>query len=132
MKKPQHLNQRQIRWSLFLSKFDFRIAYISGVSCGKPDSLSRRPDYKKSNSLEGSSVISDDVFCCTIDRNINGLKESKLSDKFCQDTIRKIQEKSGIVKSSIFSLIKGILHFQNRIIVPASLKARLLKSFHDT
>lgn len=25
MKKPQHLNQRQIRWSLFLSKFDFRI-----------------------------------------------------------------------------------------------------------
>jgi len=132
MKKPQHLNQRQIRWSLFLSKFDFRIAYRPGVSSGKPDSLSRRPDYKKNNSLEGSSIINDDVFCCTIDRNINSLKESQLSDKFCQDTIRKIQEKSGKVKSSIFSLIKGILHFQNRIIVPASLKARLLKSFHDT
>jgi len=30
-KKPQHLNQRQIRWSLFLSKLDFRISYRPGA-----------------------------------------------------------------------------------------------------
>jgi len=108
MKKPQHLNQKQIRWRLFLSKFDFRIAYRPGVSCGKQDFLSRRPDYKKSNYLEGSSVINGDVFCCIIDRNINNLKESQLSDKFCQDTIRKIKGKSGKVKNSIFSFIKDI------------------------
>jgi len=45
-KKPQHLNQRQIRWSLFLFKFDFRISYRPGTKGGKPDALSRRSDYK--------------------------------------------------------------------------------------
>ena len=46
LKKPQHLNQRQIRQSLFLSIFDYRITYRPGIRSGKPDSLSRRPDYQ--------------------------------------------------------------------------------------
>jgi reverse transcriptase-like protein len=31
------LNQRQIRWSEFLSRFNFRIVYRPGVQGGKPD-----------------------------------------------------------------------------------------------
>jgi hypothetical protein len=36
------LNQRQIRWSEFLSRFNFRIVYRPGVQGGKPDALTRR------------------------------------------------------------------------------------------
>jgi len=39
------MTQRLVRWSLFLSEFNFKILYRSGNSNGKPDALSRRPDY---------------------------------------------------------------------------------------
>ena len=37
------LNRRQARWSLFLSQFDFQIAYAPGKLNGEADALSRRP-----------------------------------------------------------------------------------------
>lgn len=40
--KSRHLNRRQSRWSEFLSRFNFHIAYRPGKLGGKPDSLTRR------------------------------------------------------------------------------------------
>jgi hypothetical protein len=37
------LNQRQVRWSEFLSQFNFRIVYRPGSRAVKPDALSRKP-----------------------------------------------------------------------------------------
>jgi len=42
--KAQKLNQRQARWSLYLSRFDFALKHIAGKSMGRADSLSRRVD----------------------------------------------------------------------------------------
>jgi len=131
LKKPQHLNQRQIRWSLFLSKFDFRVAYRPGAKGGKPDALSRRPDYKKDIPVVSQSVISEKAFCYTISDNISGLIEAQKADKYCNEILKKIKQHDKKLKSSLFSYIEGVLHFQKRIIVPSALKARLLKSFHD-
>ncbi|TDZ17375.1 Transposon Tf2-9 polyprotein [Colletotrichum orbiculare MAFF 240422] len=41
----KNLNKRQIRWSEFLSEFNFRIIYRKGTENGRADALSRRPDY---------------------------------------------------------------------------------------
>jgi len=41
----QKLNQRQVRWSLYLSCFDFSLHHRPGKSMGKPDALSRCPDH---------------------------------------------------------------------------------------
>ena len=188
-KKPQHLNQRQIRWSLFLSKFDFRISFRPGSRCGKPDSLSRRPDYKSVVSLHNkdrpllddnafccantiisslidtqptdkfcgsrssepdsssrrpdyNSVVSlhnkdrplldDNALCCANTDNISSLIDAQTADTYCKSILEKIKTKSNTVKSSLFSLNEGVLHFQNRIIVPSTLRARILKSFHDS
>ena len=40
----QKLNRRQVRWALYLSRFDFILKHISGSKIGKADSLSRRLD----------------------------------------------------------------------------------------
>ncbi|KAL0934452.1 reverse transcriptase domain protein [Colletotrichum truncatum] len=40
------LNKRQIRWSEFLSEFNFRIIYRKGKENGRADALSRRPDHE--------------------------------------------------------------------------------------
>jgi len=42
--KAQKLNQRQVRWALYLSRFDFMLKHVPGSKMGKADSLSRRPD----------------------------------------------------------------------------------------
>jgi len=44
--KVQKLNQRQARWALYLSRFDFMLKHILGSKIGKADSLSRRPDWE--------------------------------------------------------------------------------------
>jgi len=41
------LNHRQARWSLYLARFDFKLIHHPGHSMGKPNVLSRRPDYGK-------------------------------------------------------------------------------------
>jgi len=37
----QKLNHRQVKWALYLSRFDFMLKHVSGSSMGKADSLSR-------------------------------------------------------------------------------------------
>jgi len=43
----QKLNYRQVRWALYLSRFDFMLKYVLGSSMGKADSLSKRLDWQK-------------------------------------------------------------------------------------
>jgi hypothetical protein len=42
----QKLNQRQLRWTMFLADYDFKIMYRQGRLMGKADALSRRHEYK--------------------------------------------------------------------------------------
>ena len=43
--KAQKLNQRQVRWLLYLSRFDFALKHVAGKSMERADSLSRRVDW---------------------------------------------------------------------------------------
>jgi len=45
--KAQKLNQRQARWSLYLSRFNFALKHVADKSMGRADSLSRRVDWTK-------------------------------------------------------------------------------------
>ena len=47
------LNQRQAGWAEKLAQYNFCIKYRPGTSSGKPDALSRRPEYD----VEGEGVI---------------------------------------------------------------------------
>jgi len=41
----QKLNRRQAQWALFLSRFNFKLVYISGTKMEKANGLSRWPDW---------------------------------------------------------------------------------------
>ena len=43
--KAQKLNRRQVRQSLYLSRFDFALKHVASKSMGRADSLSRRVDW---------------------------------------------------------------------------------------
>src|SRR6202023_1596815 len=44
-------NRRQARWAEKLSRFNFKIVFRPGKQGGKPDPLSRRPDYTLGNDV---------------------------------------------------------------------------------
>ena len=44
--KVQKLNQRQARWALYLSRFDFTLKHVLGTKMEKADRLSRQLDWK--------------------------------------------------------------------------------------
>jgi len=48
----KELSPRQMRWSEFLSRFNFQIVYRPGLKAAKPDALSRLPGYKPSGADE--------------------------------------------------------------------------------
>ena len=48
------LSQRQVRWSEFLSRFNFRIVYRPGKLAGKPDALSRKTEDQPSSKTDCS------------------------------------------------------------------------------
>lgn len=41
-----HLNQRQIRWAQFFTRFNFRVQYVSGPQNQRADPLSWKPEYQ--------------------------------------------------------------------------------------
>ena len=45
-------NRRQARWAEKLAKYDFIMHFRPGARGGKPDALSRRPDYVAENKVK--------------------------------------------------------------------------------
>jgi len=44
--KNQKLNHRQVRWALYLSRFNFILKHVLGKSMRRENRLNRRPDWK--------------------------------------------------------------------------------------
>ena len=43
----QKLNHKQVRWALYLSRFNFTLKHVPEKSMGKADRLSRRPNWQE-------------------------------------------------------------------------------------
>lgn len=52
------LNRRRARWSMFLAEFEFEINFRPGIRQGKPDALSRRPEYTLK---EGEDAVTQQI-----------------------------------------------------------------------
>ena len=55
--KAQKLNRRQVRQSLYLSRFDFALKHVAGKSMGRADSLSRRVDWAEGVEKDNENQI---------------------------------------------------------------------------
>ncbi|TIA47146.1 hypothetical protein D6C77_10332 [Aureobasidium pullulans] len=101
----QRLSRRQIRWSEFMSEFNWKITYRPGAQQGKPDALSRRsadfpqspdderemdryqalirPENLPSMQLPADSTSLSAVLLASLTSNEELLLEPSLHDKIC-------------------------------------------------
>lgn len=117
----QQLSRRQYRWAETLSPFEFRIFHRPGRDSGKPDSLSRRPDYQANDSdglfrtnylqlfqrldvdsLTSTVLVSDDEF---LQRLRTSIQSSTVYSEFCEG------------QHTQFKLDEGLLYFKDLLIV---------------
>src|SRR5713226_9294808 len=139
------LSRRQVRWALYLSRFDFQITHTPGKNAGKPDTLSRRPDHEEGNhDNEDCILLPDSLFVKQLTTEIvNTQFQQHIQD--CQqldDEVLTILQclqapKSGILQSLLkeeWSVQNGIVLKEGRIYVPKDddLKWSIISQHHDT
>jgi len=93
----QKLNCRQVRWALYLSRFNFRLKHVPGKNMGKANGLSRRPDWQEGveRDNEDQKLIKPEW--------IRGV-ETLIKEENLRERIRKVQEGD----EKIVEAIKGL------------------------
>src|ERR1700678_3809191 len=68
----QKLNDRQARWSLYLSEFDIKLIHLPGSKIIQSDGLSRRPDHgiEGQQEEEDAIMLPDNLFIRLLDTDL--------------------------------------------------------------
>ena len=144
----RQLNQRQIRWSQFFSRFNFEIIWRPGSQSGKPDALSRRSDLSPGGESKASSLkqqhqetlIKPEQFKLMtttipqspfLDDIKNYAKKDKRMINICRNLLNNPHRSSRLRH---FQLQDDILLYKNLVYVPhhLPLQLQILKTYHDS
>lgn len=137
----KQLNRRQARWLNFITDFNFKIVYRPGKQAGKPDAMTRRPDYHPMT--KGSSLLPEanphnqqqllkpahfaatlGVSSITKDLLREDIKAAQLDDEFAKSVDRETRPYS--VSNDGLLLYKGAIY-----VPPGTLRLRIMQARHD-
>ena len=134
--KAQKLNQRQARWSLYLSRFDFALKHVAGKSMGRADSLSRRVDWAEGVERDNENQVmlkEEWLEVRAMEQLIEGLeqeivkkiKEARDKD---EEVIKVVEEmkKAGVktLRDEEWQIEEGLVLKEGRVYVPKDEKLR--------
>ena len=143
--KAQKLNQRQARWSLYLSRFDFALKHVAGKSMGRADSLSRRVDWAKrvERDNENQVMLKEEwLEVRAMEQLVEGLEEEimkkikEVRDKD-KEVIKVVEEmkKAGVktLRDEEWQIEEGLVLKEERVYVPKDekLRVKIIWLYHD-
>jgi len=143
--KAQKLNQRQARWSLYLSRFDFTLKYVAGKSMRRADSLSRRVDWAEGVEQDNENQVMlkkewvevramEQLIEEPEEEIVKKIKEAKDKNK---EVIKVVEEmkKAGvkILRNKEWQIEEGLVLKEGRVYVPKDVKLRveIIQLHHD-
>ena len=143
--KAQKLNQRQARWLLYLSRFDFALKYVAGKSMGRVDSLSRRVDWAKGVERDNENQVMlkkewlevrvmEQLIKEPEEEIVKKIKEAKDKD---EEVIKVVEEmkKAGVkmLRNEKWQIEEGLVLNEGRVYVPKDekLKVEIIWLHHD-
>ena len=144
--KAQKLNQRQARWLLYLSRFDFALKHVAGKSMGRADSLSRRVDWAEGVEKDNENQVmlkEEWLEVRAMEWLIEGPEEEivkrikEVRDKD-EKMIKVVEEmkKAGVkrLKDEEWQIEKGLVLKEGRVYVPKNEKLRveIIRLHHNT
>jgi len=144
--KAQKLNQRQARWALYLSRFDFMLKHVSRSKMGKADSLSRRPDWEvgveKDNEnetlvkLEWLEIRKIEVVEIIVDGVdlLEKVRKSKVKDDEVVKAVEEIkQTEVKILRDEEWREVDSIMYKEGKVYVlkDEKLRVEIIRLHHD-
>ena len=143
--KAQKLNQRQARWLLYLSRFDFALKYVAGKSMGRANSLSRRVDWAERVERDNKNQVmlkKEWLEVRTIEQLVEELgeeivkkiKEARDKD---EEVIKAVEEmkKAGVkmLRNEEWQVEKGLVLKEGRVYVlkDEKLRMEIIQLHHD-
>ena len=99
----QTLNNRQARWSLYLSEFDIKLIHLPGTQMVQSNALSQRPNHgiDKSTGREEQTLLPDNMFINLLDIDL-------------QEWILNSSDKMADIKTTLEMIMKeGLTNPQN-------------------
>jgi len=144
--KAQKLNQRQARWSLYLSRFDFALKHIAGKSMERADSLSRRVDWAEGVERDNENQVMlkrEWIEVRAMEQLVEGpeeeimkkIKEARDKD---EEVIKVVEEmkKTGVKTlrdDEEWQIEEGLVLKEERVYVPKDEKLRveIIRLHHD-
>jgi hypothetical protein len=139
----QKLNDRQVRWSLYLSKFDLKLVHLPGTRMVQSDTLSRRPDYGVDKRMEEEDkvVLPDNLFINLLDTELQErILNRKELDLDVKNAIEMLMEEGPTnLKNDLqdwkIEEINGqkTIFFKGKNYIPKDLELRwdIVKMYHD-
>jgi len=144
--KAQKLNQRQVRWALYLSRFNFMLKYVLGSKMGKVNSLSRRLDWEvgverdnenkmlvKPEWLEVKRTEAVEIIVEGIDL-LEKVKQSSVKDDEMVKAIEEMKQ-AGVkmLRDKKWREVDGIMYKEGKVYVPKDNKLRteIIRLHHD-
>ena len=139
-------NQRQHRWHLFFQEYDFELIYRQGKKNGKPDSLSRRPDYMNKDVTEKPEYILDiknvkeiPCFMGIANNLIERIIEYTKDDETAKDIHLYFQPNNAnqgyfyrpFRKMKKFRIENNLILYNNLIYIPEKLRLEILMKYHE-
>jgi hypothetical protein len=108
-KTQKQLSPRQIRWNETLSRFDFDIHHIPGISNSAADALSRYPYVQTQNAVVSAitSVVIDETI-------LQSVKDAYVNDKFFGPVMANPE------RYPAYTCVDNALYLDNRLCIPAS------------
>lgn len=140
-------NQRQHRWHLFFQEYNFQLIYRQGSKNGKPDSLSRRPDYMikpeekvEENILDIKSVKPIlnfmGVMSSFIDEVIEALKDDETAKNihlyFSENNAKQGYFYKPFRKMNKFKIQNNMILYNDLIYIPEKLRLDVLTRYHES
>ena len=135
--KAQKLNQRQARWLLYLSRFDFTLKYVAGKSMGRVDSLSRRVDWAKGVERDNENQVMlkkewlevramEQLIEEPEEEIVKKIKEAKDKDEEVMKVVEEMK-KAGVkmLRNEKWQIEEGLVLKEGRVYVPKDEKLRV-------
>ena len=134
---PTHTANRLQRWGTILLNYDFDMEFLPSKQLGHADGLSRLIPRNR-EPLEDTVIASlrlekdySAILCNTVKElpvTLDDIKIEAEGDIFIRDTKEKLQTDEQTAE--VFSTCDQVLLYRERVVVPATLQAKILKDFH--
>lgn len=151
---PQHTANRLQRWAIILMAYDYDISYVRTTEFGHADVLSRLIANRPDDDFVVAAVREEDyyadlyVMTCDAEAPVSFQSIGRATES--DEDMRRIRDliingwplssatiKSGEVakfypRRSSLSLIKGVIIFRDRAVIPQELRPQVLRQLHQT